>query len=354
MKKLTIKILGLAILAMPILSSCSDDDDPVPTVEKVIENLQNGIMNGKLTENYTLDASVEYNLTGAFTVPDGMTLTIPAGTKIEAEADGTEVYIAVLMGGKININGTASKPVVMSSSDANPGDWGGLTICGKATTTSGANSTAEVGNLIYGGSTDNDNSGSIEYLVIKGTGAQINLDSQYNGVSLYAVGSGTTIKNVAVINGSDDGIEFFGGTVSASNLYLENNEDDSVDWTEGWNGKVTNVYISHTIAGFSTVFEGDKENNNPKFENITAISTVGGTALQFKKESGGSITGLYLEGYTVDLDMKDGGALSNVQIESANADATLLDGETKKYKLNSGKDATKVDISGWTWREAGL
>ena len=64
---------------------------------------------------------------------------------------------------------------------------------------------------------------SITYLVIKGTGAQINADSQYNGVSLYAVGSGTTIENVSVINGSDDGIEFFGGTVSAIFLYLENN-----------------------------------------------------------------------------------------------------------------------------------
>ena len=42
-------------------------------------------------------------------------------------------------------------------------------------------------------------------------------------------------------------------------IYLENNEDDSVDWTEGWNGTLTNTYISHTVAGFSTAFEGDKE-----------------------------------------------------------------------------------------------
>lgn len=311
-------------------------------------------LTGNVTGDVTLDATKSYRLTGAYIIKDGASLTIPAGTKIHADAGGTEVYIAVLMGGTININGTSDKPVVIASDQGQPGDWGGLTICGKATTTAGADSEAEVGGFIYGGSTDDDNSGTIEYLVIKGTGAQINSESQYNGVSLYAVGSGTTINNVAVINGSDDGIEFFGGTVSVSNLYLENNEDDSVDWTEGWNGKVTNTYISHTEAGFSTAFEGDKVNNNPTFENVTAISTVDGTALQFKSTSGATITGLYLEGYAVDLDMKDGGALANVQINGADADATLMNGETKKYTLNTGKDASKVDISTWTWREAGL
>jgi len=332
------------------------DATPVDGVNALVDG---GTLNGLLSSSATLNADTEYKLTGSFIIGDGATLTIPAGTKIIADAAGTEVYIAVLMGGKININGTADNPVVISSADANPGDWGGLTICGKATTTAGENAEAEVGGFIYGGTTDNDNSGTINYLVIKGTGAQINSESQYNGVSLYAVGSETTIENVAVINGADDGIEFFGGTVSASNLYLENNEDDSVDWTEGWNGKVTNAYISHTIEGFSTVFEGDKVNNNPQFENITAISTVGGTALQFKKQSGGSITGLYLDGYDVDLDMKDEASenenVNNVQINGANPDVTLVSGSTeRKYTLNAGKDAAKVDISAWTWREAGL
>jgi len=356
MKKLTVKILGLLILAIQFLTSCSDSDDDNSTPEtKVIQNLKEGQMNGTLTENFSLDANTKYQLTGSFIVPNGMSLTIPAGTKIVAKNGGTGVYIAVLMGGKININGTASNPVVMSSTDANPGDWGGLTICGKAKTTAGEKAEAEVGGFIYGGTSNTDNSGTINYLVIKGTGAQINSESQYNGVSLYAVGSGTSLSNIAVINGSDDGIEFFGGSASVSNLYLENNEDDSIDWTEGWNGSVTNAYISHTIAGFSTAFEGDKVNNNPTFNNITAVSTVGGTALQFKKESGGTITNLHLKGYNVDLDMKDNGALSNVKINGTNADATLISGETKKYNLNSNtKNATKVDISSWSWKNAGL
>lgn len=356
MKHLFTKLF-IVVVVFGSLSNCSSSDDPapiIPPVEAVIENLNNGVMQGNLTEDYTLSASTQYRLTGQFTIANGASLTIPAGTTIVADAGGTEVYVAVLKGGQIFINGNATSPVIMSSVTGDAGDWGGLTICGDATTSAGVDATAEVGGFVYGGTNDTDDSGHIRYLVIKGTGAQINSESQYNGVSFYAVGSNTEVENVAVINGADDGVEFFGGTVAVSNLYLENNDDDSIDWTEEWSGSVTNAYILHTIAGFSTVFEGDKDNAWPTFTNITAISSVGGTGLQFKKQSGGTITGLHLTGYDVDLDMKDGGTLSNVQIEGADADATLLQGETKKYTLNSGKDATPIDISGWTWKDANL
>lgn len=342
MKNLTTKFLGLLVVSLVVLTSCGDDDDTEKKSE-VVKSLDSGVMNGTLDEDYTLDAATSYSLTGAFIVDEGAKLTIPAGTKITATAGGTEVYIAVMMGGMIDIQGTATSPVVMSSANGNPKDWGGLTICGKASTTSGADSEAEVGGFIYGGADDADNSGSIKYLVIKGTGADINADSEYNGVSFYAVGSGTTVEGLSVINGADDGVEFFGGSVSVSKLYLENNEDDAIDWTEGWDGTVTDAYVSHTIADFSTVVEADKENNNPKLVNLTAISTTGGTALQFKKQSGATITNLYLEGYDKLIDMKDDGPLANVIIEGATADTTAT--------YDSG---TKVDVSGWAWKSAGL
>ncbi len=299
-------------------------------------------LKGELTTNRTLNASITYNLTDAYIVQNGATLTIPAGTKIIAENGGVNVYIAVLQGGKINIGGTESNPVIMSSIDGNPADWGGLTICGKATTTAGLNAIAEVGNFVYGGTVDDDDSGSIKNLVIRGTGAQINPDSQYNGISFYAVGSKTVVENIAVIDGADDGVEFFGGTVNAKNIYLENNADDAIDWTEGWSGTIDNAYVLHNIAGFSTVVEGDKDNNNPKINNLTAISTVGGTALQFKKESGATITELSLTGYDQNIDFKDAGAPSNVQIDGADADPS------------ASYTGTKVDISTWTWRNAKL
>ncbi len=302
------------------------------------------VLEGNVTGTKILDPNTSYLLNNAYIVQSGGKLIIPAGTKITARDGGTEVYIAVLQGGDIEINGTASNPVVMSSQNGQPGDWGGLTICGFGPTTEGVGVTAEVGGFIYGGTDPADDSGNIDYLVILGTGAQINSESQYNGVSLYAVGSGTSINNLAVINGADDGIEFFGGTVSATNLYFGNNEDDSVDWTEGWNGTITNTYVLHEIDGFSTAIEADGDNFNPTITNFTAISSTGGTALQFKKMSGATITNVLLSGYDTNVDMKDDGPIGNV----------IVDGIPMTAPTNNVFNGTAVDISGWSWIDARL
>ncbi|MGB5553045.1 MAG: hypothetical protein WBM83_00200 [Flavobacteriaceae bacterium] len=299
------------------------------------------VLSGSIAADMTLDANVTYFLSSTFSVDAGATLTIPEGTKIVADVetgDATQTYIVVQKGAKIDIQGTAANPVIMTSSNESSGDWGGLVIAGNAVTTEGVDATAEVGGILYGGTDDTDNSGSINYLIINYAGAQINAESQYNGLTLYSVGSGTTIENVAILNGKDDGVEFFGGTVNVTNYYAENNEDDAVDWTEGWSGTLTNAYLSHTIVGFSTALEGDGVNNDPKFVNLTAISTSNGTALQFKKESGATITNLYLEGYATLIDMKDAGPLTNVQIDGT--DATL----TGPYNLG-----TPVDNSMFDW-----
>ena len=101
---------------------------------------------------------------------------------------------------------------------------------------------------------------------------------------------------------------------------------------------MTNAYVLHTNAGFSTAVEADGSNNNPKLVNLTAVSTQDGTALQFKKTSGATITNLYLEGYATLVDMKDSGPLANVQIDGADA--------TVAGPYNSG---TKVDITLFDW-----
>jgi len=330
-------------------TSCSDDNDIVPIDPNDDNNgggsSENTVLNGSVEENRTLNASEQYNLTGILSVESGTTLTIPAGTEIIAdtdtdESDATNVYIVVQKGGQIEIQGSASAPVIMRSSNGEAGTWGGLIIAGNATTAAGTNVTAEVGGIIYGGTDDNDDSGSINYLVLSDAGAAINAESQFNGLSLYAVGAETSIQNVALVNGADDGVEFFGGTVSASNLYLENNEDDAVDWTEGWNGTLDNVYVLHTIENFSTAIEADKDNGNPMINNFTAVSTTGGTALQFKSVSGATITGLSLSGYDTVLDIADDNRtdLSGIILNGATADLN------EDYSGNP-----TVDVSMFNW-----
>ena len=362
MKLKTIIFFGICslILAIFLVGCSSDDNSPDPGPDAAAPTCTDGIQNGTETgvdcggtctecpdetptegtdlsgnvdEDRTLDATVTYSLTGTLSVTSGVTLTIPAGTQIIAES-GTDKYIVVKKGAKIDVQGTAGAPVIMTSAEESPGDWGGLVIAGNATTTEGVDATAEVGGIIYGGDDIADDSGSLSYLIINYAGAQINSESQYNGLTLYAVGSGTTIDNVAILNGTDDGVEFFGGNVDVTNLYLENNEDDAVDWTEGWNGTLTNAYALHTNAGFSTAVEADGDNGNPSLVNFTAVSTKGGTALQFKKESGATITGLSLTGYTTSVDMANDGPLSNIQIDAADADPNSI------YLANPTVDVT--------------
>lgn len=328
MKKVILSMLSLATL---FVTSCTSDDAEsanVPGNETIISegsidhttgtlvskptwqnvDLSDDVATAtlsteSLTTNKTISGTVA--LTGAYAVKSGATLTIEAGTEIIA-SKGDGVYILIEKGAKIDIQGTSSNPVLMSSVDAKSADWGGIVICGDATTTAGVDALAEVGdNLVYGGSDDADDSGSINYLVLKGTGSSINPDAQYNGISFYAVGSGTTIENIAVIDGADDGVEFFGGTVNVTNIYLQDILDDSIDWTEGYSGTVTNIYISQDANGFSTAFEGDGTNKNPKFTNVTAVSSVDGIAFQFKKTSGATVTNLNLSGFATEIQFRD-------------------------------------------------
>jgi len=314
--KMLSKFLSLAIAASMLFTSCSSDDDGGGDGPSVSETT----LTGAITANRTLDPSLQYTISGSVTVASGSTLTIPAGTEIVSNV-GTGNYLAILQGGKIDIQGTADNPVVMRSNGV-AGSWGGLLLCGNAPTTEGVNAVAEVGGLTYGGSNSSDDSGNIDYLIIRDAGATISGDSQFNGLTLYAVGSTTTIDNVAIINGTDDGVEFFGGSVSPNNLYLENNEDDAVDWTEGWNGTLTNAYVTNTIASFSTAIEADGVNNNPTLVNFTAVSTAGGMGIQIKNNSGCTINGLTLTGFDNQFDFRDNAPTSNVQADGSNANET--------------------------------
>ncbi|WP_211341741.1 hypothetical protein [Ulvibacterium marinum] len=328
--------------ALPYLASPTVDVTMFAWVDTDI-TVENSVLTGTITSDLELDPAIAYFLEGNLSIESGATLTIPAGTVITADVeDGeeTSTYVVIQQGASIDIQGTASDPVIMTSANQEPGDWGGLVIAGEATTTEGVDATAEVGGIIYGGTDDTDSSGNIDYLIINYAGAQIDSESQYNGLTLYAVGSGTTIDNVAIFNGTDDGVEFFGGTVSASNFYLENNEDDAIDWTEGWNGTLTNAYVVHT-GSFSTVVEADGQNENPSLVNLTAVSTSAQAeqvALQFKLESGATITGLSLSGYTTSVLMSDAGPLANVQIEGADANPA------EAYDV-----AATVDVSIFDW-----
>lgn len=225
MKKSIAKLFGILAISGVVLTSCSssDDDEPTSSFQLVPSNFKGDINDGQVI----LNASTVYTLTGRLVVNEGAELVIPAGTVIEATG-GTSSYIAVAQGGKISINGTSTNPVVMTASQKEPGAWGGLVVCGKAPINKGETATAEVSDLTYGGNVANDNSGVIRYLRVEYSGAAFNSEKEFNGVSFFGVGSGTTVEYVQVHEGSDDGFEFFGGTVNTKYLVSTSNEDDQI------------------------------------------------------------------------------------------------------------------------------
>ena len=221
---------------------------------------------------------------------DKVSLTIDPGVSIISE--GGQSALVVSRGGKIFANGSPDKPIIMTSSQDDGsldvlnarGLWGGVAINGSATQNTasglaqGEGSTGE-----YGGGTspnDADNSGSMTYVQIRYAGYPITADDELNTISLHAVGSGTTLDYIHSHNGADDGIEFYGGTVNAKHILITGQDDDALDWTNGWTGNLQHVVIKHTTSGDNCI-EADNlganpiatPRSNPTISNLTCITS---------------------------------------------------------------------------------
>jgi hypothetical protein len=90
----------------------------------------------------------------------------------------------------------------------------------------------------FGGSSDADNSGTLKYIRIEYAGKAVNPGDEVNGLSLYGVGSGTTVDYIEVTRGLDDAFEFFGGTVNCKHLIAYKCADDDFDMDDGYRGKI--------------------------------------------------------------------------------------------------------------------
>lgn len=354
MKKLissALIICTLSLTTVTVFTACSSDEDTTitPNPSNVNIDPNNFKVALKSGDKLVLDANVTYKMNGAVIVNNGAELTIPAGTKILCSG-GTDTYIAVAQGGKIFINGTAANPVVFTSASSTPkkADWGGIVICGKAPINAGTTAASEVGgSLPYGGTVADDNSGSITYTQIRYAGARFNDQKEYNGLSLFGVGNGTKIDGVSVIDGADDGIEFFGGTVNVSNIISVNNDDDAFDWTEGWNGTATNVYTKRTspTVGNRGIEADNNSNNhtaapmsNPTIKNATFIGYTttdnegAGTNL-FRVGTGATIDNAVFSGWataiTIQHDSTIGnlngkGKFTNIKFDNVGANAVTI------------------------------
>jgi hypothetical protein len=172
----------------------------------------------------------------------------------------------VTRGGKLYATGTVTSPIIFTaeSDDVNnPTDmpynamglWGGVVMLGhgrlnsidpaspkfgtsapyvdryEGTSDDGAN-----GEHLYGGTNDEDSSGALRYVSIRYPGNIFVTGRELNGLSMGAVGAGTQIEYVEVLNSQDDGFEFWGGTVNTRHLIAAFCDDDDFDTDAGYRG----------------------------------------------------------------------------------------------------------------------
>ena len=295
-------VTGVA-LGTTVIKAVSQENSTSEATCNILVIPSNGqqiTLSGDITSDLTLYSNARYFLSGFVYVKNNAILTVQPGTIIKG-VSGTKATLIVERGSKINAAGTASQPIIFTSDkpvgQRAAGDWGGVVLCGKAITNKHDSGTgvgvAEGGiGSQYGGTDDADNSGVLQYVRIEFPGIPLTStqNSEINGLTLYSVGSGTTIDHIQVSFSGDDSYEWFGGAVNCKYLVAHRGLDDEFDTDNGFKGKVQfamgirDPNISD-VSG-SNGFESDNDADGsiltpvtkPVFSNVTLFGPLSSTA----------------------------------------------------------------------------
>jgi hypothetical protein len=316
------KNLFLLLLTAIALTSCvSNGSSPIipvnntPTEENV---------SGMISANTTWTSDRVWVLNSKVVVADGVTLTIEKGTIIKGKEGSGSLATALIVarGGKIEAIGTPNQPIIFTSINDNiqigqkfgtnltvndNSLWGGVLILGKAKGSfSGDVSEFQIEGIpasdsfgLYGGNDDADNSGHFEYVSIRHGGAEIGAGNEINGLTLGAVGNGTTIKNIEIVGTLDDGIEFFGGTVSPSNIIIWGQGDDGLDIDQAYSGTISNaMVIESNISDSALEIDGGEGTYQAQFtlNGITLRgnqNAPGGKYCDLRSDAQGHLNNIY-------------------------------------------------------------
>jgi hypothetical protein len=263
-------------------------------------------VNGYLYGNHSWVATNTYILDGFVYIMSNAVVNIEAGTIVRGDTgSGTSGGAAndfgclfVCRGGKVNANGTATKPIIFTyvEDDVNDsgdlpfptrGLWGGVVIFGNARINNAGWTTNNVSYDIYeglpdlavtnvvnkqvdfihrfGGTDDNDSSGVYRYVSVRHGGKKLTTDKEINGWSMGAVGRGTTMEYLEAYCIADDGFEFFGGCVNTKYLVSAFNDDDGFDTDMGYNG---NNQFWFGIQEPTAKDSGSEQNGQPQSPDV--------------------------------------------------------------------------------------
>ena len=302
------------------VSHASQPDFGCPDGTTTSSRMLNGTrvcqLSGTITDDLLLTSNNYYELVGKVVVGGdneaSADLTVQAGTTIFG---GTDVdFLVISRGSKIIANGTRTAPVTLTSQSdltggadlsSDRGLWGGLVINGNAPINDcpeGASGGSvdcvkegEANSGLFGGDLPNDSSGVLNYVVVKFAGSNVDPENQLNGIAFQGVGSGTEVDYVQVHNNLDDGVEFFGGTVNAKHMVLTGNADDSLDWTDGWQGSIQYLIIDQpeSLSADNGIEADNREGDEtatprslPRIANITINGRSGERAIRLRRGTG--------------------------------------------------------------------
>jgi hypothetical protein len=314
MKKITQILLMTVVVIAFGCSSCKEPIEPSNNTFTITDEVIDGItykkLEGIINENISLTSSDNWLLSGGVFVQEGHTLTILNGGTIYTDTDVT-TFLSVMQGAKVFIEGSQDNPVVFTPLTDNPtyGDWGGIIVNGYASLNTGFTAEGEGGTGIYGGDDDNDDSGILRYVRVEYAGKILGTDNELNGFSFNGVGDGTIVEYIQAYKGSDDGIEFFGGTVNVRYAVSTHNQDDSFDWTHGWRGKGQYWLAQQGPDGGDRGIEADNNSDdnllepfsNPILCNITLQGYDDGdslnTGIRFREGTKGKVYNAFITGF---------------------------------------------------------
>jgi hypothetical protein len=297
-------------LGTTTITAVSQSDTTVKAVCTILVTPSTGqviTVTGDITKDTKWYGNAKYLLNGFVYVKNNAILTIEPGTLIKG-VSGTKGTLIIEKGSKIMAQGTATSPIVFTSDkpkgQRSYGDWGGLVICGNGITNKHDAGTgigiAEGGiGSTYGGTLANDNSGTLQYVRIEFPGIPLTAtsNSEINGLTLYAVGSGTTIDHVQVSYSGDDSFEWFGGSVNSRYLVAFRGWDDDWDTDNGFNGKVQ-FFVSLRDPAVadqsqSNGFESDNDSDGSTLTPVTAPIFVNGSVFGPLASPGTTVHALY-------------------------------------------------------------
>ena len=347
------------------LPATFDADDNLPFIDGLLYQIQDTV---------TVGDDQGFTSTGT-----EVTLSIEPGAIFFAQAASA---LIVNRGNELDASGTPTMPIVFTSrdnvlglnNDNSQAQWGGIVMLGRAPVSDcqdnvfntaadpDANATCQqrlegsATTFFFGGADDADSSGTLEYVQMRYCGFELTQGNELQCLTTGGTGSGTTFNHIMSFNSSDDGVEFFGGSVNMSQLAVVGASDDSIDAASGVQANIeTAVVVQRSNTGDSVIefdspddlADGTPGNALPQ----SSLNVNNFTFVQRSSSSGQAVRArggpaLGLTNGVIDVDTDDDVCIRiDEQITLAaiiGFDSVVCDGVNRPVRGSSGVDDSEV------------